>query len=476
MKYKSIGLLLICCSLLSSCSEPISFREYKNDIVDKDTYQRIEEDNYYKPEALGGVSYTVDDTSKTIDSYKDLYEYRSTRYLLNSVGEQNILVVPTCFSDDNLDTLPNGRDNTLRDLKVAFFGDEKFNQYESVASFYNKSSYGKLRIGGEVTSWCALENPSSYYLGLANKEDAVKKIYDYVISWCGSQEIDLDKYYIDNDSSKGVAIFIVYAHEFVESSSKDNLFWAYALINPNPICFASVHFMYLEGKKKIDARTYIHELGHAFGLDDYYDKDNGNTSYLGKVDMMDSSLGDHNPYSKMTLNWARPYVVTSKGEITIKPFTNSGEFILVNNSWNGSCMDEYLLIEYFVPGGLNHRFASSILDKPCIRIYHVDSRVGYFTKTLTYSFAGYINVASAPSNYYLRIGNENLSTSKNKLVKLLPSDSSLVDTVNRSDVYFEGDSFGYDSYQSFRFNNGSELSYKFKITNINNVNATILFE
>jgi len=465
VKIKSIGLILITSTLLSSCFFTSTFKKYTDYVKDFDTYEDVVGEGYIKPKEFSSIPYMDGSITKTITNYDDIYEHRNTRIRLNSVGTQNLLVIPVAFSDDNLNLLPKGKDNTLIDLKNAFFGIEGNTQFESVASFYNKSSYGKLILDGDVSSWCVLEHPASYYVNLNNKEQVVKDIYNYSINWYKQNYLDIEKYYIDNDENKGVSIFLVYAHEFVDNRSDDNLFWAYALIDPNPICFASVHFMYLEGKGKVDSRTYIHELGHAFGLDDYYDKKSGATNYLGMLDMMDSSIGDHNPYSKMLLNWARPYYISNHASINIRPFTFSSDFILINPKWNYSPFDEYLLVEYYVPSGLNNKFGEYIISKPCIRIYHVDSRAAFFIKTLTYRKEGYIEQMSAPSNYYLRIGNENLSSDSNKLIETISKDGILrLETLDYEKMYHKGDIF--DS--TYNFNNGLKVKVSIDIKNLNN--------
>ena len=137
--------------------------------------------------------------------------------------------------------------------------------------------------------------------------------------------------------------------------------------------------------KLVDAHTLIHETGHLLGLEDYYDYD-GKMGTAGGLDMMDNNIGDHTAYSKYSLGWTNPYVVTGDSEITIKPFESSGDMILIKDDWNHSAMDEYLLIEFYTPTGLNAKDAEAkyagiypiMFQKPGIKVYHIDSRLGYF--------------------------------------------------------------------------------------------------
>ena len=54
------------------------------------------------------------------------------------------------------------REEARENIKNAFFGDdvksssENKTGWESVSSYYKKSSYGKLVISGEVTDWCPI--------------------------------------------------------------------------------------------------------------------------------------------------------------------------------------------------------------------------------------------------------------------------------------------------------------------------------
>ena len=92
---------------------------------------------------------------------------------------------------------------------------------------------------------------------------------------------------------------------------------------------------------KVDTHTYIHETGHLLGLSDYYSQDaTQKFKPMGGMDMMDYNLGDENTFSKMLLNWTRPYVITGETTITINASNKIGDCILVPaKSWNGSSME-----------------------------------------------------------------------------------------------------------------------------------------
>ena len=91
-------------------------------------------------EATYGSNYSKNNLNKDTIGLGMGYRY------LPSVGESKILVIPIQTSDDKF---------TQKELKLiqdGFFGTEEETGWESVASYYEKSSYGKLSISGEVTA------------------------------------------------------------------------------------------------------------------------------------------------------------------------------------------------------------------------------------------------------------------------------------------------------------------------------------
>jgi hypothetical protein len=60
----------------------------------------------------------------------------------SSIREINALIIPVNFLDS--DTSKNAKQ--LDYIKAACFGDNSCNEFESLASFYHKSSYGQLEI------------------------------------------------------------------------------------------------------------------------------------------------------------------------------------------------------------------------------------------------------------------------------------------------------------------------------------------
>ncbi len=142
---------------------------------------------------------------------------------------------------------------------------------------------------------------------------------------------------------------------------------------------------------EVNTLTYIHETGHMLGLDDYYDYDFSGqspkqTDYVGGVggaDLMDYTVGDHSPISKILLGWITPTVVTtSTSNLTLVSLqsnvgNNEHQVLLIPKHWNDSYFDEYLLIDFYTPNELNRLSAGQygLFSEAGVRIYHIDATV-----------------------------------------------------------------------------------------------------
>lgn len=454
-----------------------------------DTGERIEGNNFYKPE-----SYRM--------NYEEIYQdfpYESDRMInFPHTGDAKLLVVPISFANYTCSKTHLGCKDTRVQIQNAFFGKESHTMGESVASYYAKSSFGKLRITGEVTPWYE----SSYRLEEIKTDVSYRLLSQLLtdaITWVKSK-VDISIYDQNQDGFIDSACFI-----YTAPYEEDTNLWAFQsslnatsnIASPNVKNFlwASCSFMNLTNAfSKPDARTYIHETGHLLGLDDYYPTDNSSYFPLGKSDMMDLNIGDHNVFSKMLLNWTRPYVVTGDCEISILPSYQNGDCILVKTGWNETAMDEYLLLEFYTPKGLyaqDSRLTFSYgnekihpLTKSGIKIYHVDARVGHYMTFSAQPFIGYDSEETRQrveelhqqgQRTYRKIANHNtasLSPDQNYLITLLEPDGS---TFNRNAASNQSLFQSGDSLSSYTFHDGSTLDYEITILSVANQEARIHF-
>ncbi len=481
--------------LLTSCSSSFGnvFEEFTDYSSNNNDFETIEGEGFYKPDSLK-LDYA--------EILKDWpYNNKQKQFVMPSLGEQRLLVIPVDFSNKVCSSLKFGCETTRAQISNAFFGIDKKNTFYSVASYYNTASFGKLHIRGKVADWYH----SNYNVeDIDENRNLVDEIVQNAVNYYKLNNNDIKDFDTNSDGFiDGVAL--IYATEFEE---KNTSFWAYEssvantpnLENPEPRSYfwASYSFMNANNKlSKVDAHTYIHETGHLLGLSDYYSTDDAQIFRpMGGMDMMDYNIGDHNVFSKMLLNWTCPYVVTDSAEITIKPSYLNGDCILIpTENWNGSAMDEYLLIELYTPQGVNRNDSRlkysdgenefSLMKKAGIKMYHVDARVAYFMTYSSSPFIGYLDDEGLEEKllefdeigqkYYRKIAHSNtLSNSKNGIPLIEVIDRRGQEYLKVGALYSDDSLLQKgDKLVSFVFNSGSELLYTVTIQDLNNEQATL---
>lgn len=319
---------------------------------------------------------------------------------LSSTTTQKALIIPLGFLDDNLKDIQS--EENLNRIDKAFNGSEEemnaLGGYCSVSTYYNKSSYNKISFEADVLpNWLIYEGTSNdFYQTYKNKPilglgavDYIKARYNAEYNKnehgaLGKDAKPLSYYDQDNDGFVDF-LWIVYS----KSTGTLNDWWAYvsyteylAKENDTEIQtfgFASIDWLD-QGYNGYDTHIFIHETGHAYGLLDYYDY-SGNWSPLGKLDMMDNNIGDHNSFSKFILGWLKPLIVDDSSIITLKSSNLYGEcFIIPSPNYNKTAFDEYLMVEFLTPEGLLDKKYNTYQNitgftKPGIRILHCDGRV-----------------------------------------------------------------------------------------------------
>lgn len=415
-----------------------------------------------------------------------------------------MLVIPIDFEDYPSSSLPS---DSLSRIRRAFFGKPSSSLY-SVASYYEESSYSRLQIKGKVTDWFRASKPSTSYesISLSTQKSSLSYIYKEALRWHDSTYPDdpSSNYAYQSESGESIVpVFFIYSrpYEGMDSGSisRSSFYWAFSMDNPAPIGFASYYMM----DEQATSRTYVHEMGHLLGLKDYYDEnaqeDVAEISPLGRADMMDASLGDHNPFSKMLLDWARPTYVTSSCEITLPSFTSTGEFVLLSPKWNNSIYDEYFLVSFYSPFGVNsydgkkgNGLNSSIPYKPGVMVYHVDARLEIYANNLhTYNYLPSSTLRTSGKKVDFARSNSigNLAYSSRCLIQLLDASSGSAalspyfvassitkqeEKINYRDVLFQkGDRLS--SLSDLSFHDGSKMSLDFEVQEVTATYAKIAF-
>ena len=408
---------------------------------------------------------------------------------LPSTGTYNALVIPVQFQGDKITS------TQLSNLNIAFNGTEEQTGWESVKTYYQKASYGKLNLSFDIQSVYNAQHNSSYYSSYSEKYTQDGETYTRTgeeiilleaLSYYENR-LDLTKYDHNNDGTID-AVYLIYSSS-VDYDNAD-FYWAYVTwyygdrqfdgLDAFYYLFAGFDFMdestardsgsgydKIDGLK-INAATYIHESGHLLGLDDYYDYDtqSGANEGLGGADMMDYTVGDQNVYSKTMLGWLEPTIVNSTQTVTIQSSQASASAILIPLNFNNSYFCEYLLIDLYSAQGLNALHASisdSVLYDGAeygVRIYHVSSSIN-----------------DPYNNSYGSFTDNNNSMSDIALLKLVEADGEKKFASTRgyaaaSDLWKAGDKLS-SVFPSYMRNDGKKVNFDISIDSVSATSAKI---
>ena len=467
---------------------------------------------------------------------------------LPSTGNPKVLVLPIEFSGDTF------TESRLQDIHTAIDGTPEETKYwHSLKSYYQTSSYGKLNmefvfadvynVGLSPTKWVDNYRHQSFtYLSgdTMTYADYIESLPQVAMEGAVQQFKDRggDTTELDQDGDGLIdACIMIYScrdlkHNPVLSLSKyGDLFWAYQFSDirdiqgnvESPIgCryfWASYDFFYegVDEGKGVDAHTLIHEMGHILGADDYYNYGDDSTMKAepsGGLMMMSYNIADHDIFTKLAYGWVTPYVVTGDCTLTLRPSYSSGDCILLADNWNGTCFDEFVILELYTPDGLNELDATipynstRAFSKAGIRIFHVDSRLVYGS-----SFDDYDNILEADG--YLSdeeiadfAMTSEVMTHDGKYIGVAATNSAALDATNiqgkgfdliqiiqargtnltrfgdlstNADLFQTGDVFSLSSYSAFfprksTLNNGEKLPYKVTFEEVNDGYATVKIE
>lgn len=406
-------------------------------------------------------------------------------------GEYSCLVVPVQFAGD---TISN---SDLDKLDKAFNGSETDTGWESVSSYYYKSSYGKLCMSFDIQNVYATTKNADYYNQYSKEVDLGD---GYTTTQTGAEllllevlaklenQMDLTKYDYNNDGCID-GVYLIYSAP-VEYEDDSSIYWAYVSyyvageednqtfdgLDAYYYLFAGFDFMdedadtadgyemsgIIDGLQ-INAGTYIHETAHMLGIDDYYDyfPDEGSDEGVGGADMMDCTVGDHNPYTKLMMGWVTPEFVTQTATYSISSFTEEGDFLLIPLDYNHSYFCEYLLIDFYTASWLNQLHASQdnsyLYDGAAygVRIYHV------------------VSWAEHPyDNDYGSFTDCNNSLSTTALIKLLEADgtkkfSDSDGYAMADDLWQTGDSLSA-VFPNYKRADGAKLNFDIVIEHVGN--------
>ena len=454
-----------------------------------------------------------------------------------SVNKAKLLVIPVWFENDSANYINESKKEDLKkDIETAYFGTNEETGWRSVKTYYEEESHGALTISGTVSDWYTETRSVSQFASESNGSSMTKSLASTASNWYFNNNPSESRSDYDLDSDGYLdGVMLIYAYpdySALGNYSYRNL-WAYCFwvagnnasyLSPkaNQYFWASYDFMFSYGTAaehtgksrrgsghtdhcNIDAHTYIHEMGHMFGLDDYYDYSQQYNS-AGGFSMQDHNIGGHDAYSVLALGWGEAYIPTETVTINLKPMQSSGEMILLTPEWNehNSPFDEYLLLEYYTPTGLNefdtnYRYGNYVQGPNTrgIRLWHVDARLTSYRGSYTFSGlltnpndkTGYGVVTAMTNTYdgngvssgYLSpLGSEYYNFN---LLQLIHNDKTIDNSASKRNLSaeslfktndtFDMSSYGDQFYRNGKLNSNSDLGFTFTVNGFTDEFASI---
>ena len=487
------------------------------------------------------------DTNANRASYKYSDFVSNNAYAISctpSIGTTKLLVIPVWFTDSSNYIKTEKRDYVREDIQKVYFGTNDEVGWRSVKTFYEEESLGSLTLTGTVSAWYECGKSSSNYATdpatASNGAPKTSALVESATNWYFSNHTSENRRDYDADGDGYLdGVMLIYAapdYSTTGRDSDDNLwaycFWIqdYSAQNPsnpgvNAFFWASYDFMYGQevassrtgktyhagdtSKCNLDAHTFIHEMGHMFGLEDYYDYSSSSYQPAGGFSMQDHNVSMHDPFSSFALGWGKAYVPTESTTIDLKPFATDGEMIILSPSWNAynSPFDEYLVLEYYTDLGLNEfdttnkymrqygkNYPTGTHDYG-IRLWHVDAR-------LLYTNAGSFSASKITTNPRISGGRVTLMMSNTysgggaddycsplgtsyanyNLLQLIRNNTSAnykpKDMFSASHLFKAGDTFSMDKYGKQFYKTGKldsniDLGFTFEVNACNSTYASI---
>ncbi len=458
------------------------------------------------------LSYTYDDYTK------------NNYYTVDNCpleGNPKLLIIPVWFNDSNNFISESKKESVRNDIEKAYTGTTEETGWHSVKSYYETESFNKLTLSATVTDWYDLDKSYTEYAQESKTSQTVDLIKKASDDYFSDHSSDNRKNYDSNKDGYLDGVMIIYAapdYMTLGNDSYKNL-WAYcywtgaaavkAAPTANVFFWASYDFLYGSNVKEktghlyargytengvtVDTHCFIHEMGHVFGLLDYYDYSNYDYTPAGGFSMQDYNVGGHDPYSVISYGWADPYIPNNSMTISLRDFQSTHDVILLaNHSVTNSPFDEYLLLEYYTPTGLNefdsaYQYRDQYPQGPSvrgIRLWHVDARLYSYSR---YKFTTNPNdgdVYHSMSNSYdanhgSYLGEEYYNYNILQLIRndthssYTPKDNLSAESLFKAGETFDMSTFSSQFVNGSKMNDKNALGWSFKVEQINENRAII---
>ncbi len=312
-------------------------------------------------------------------------------------------------------------------------GDPANSPYESLATYYLRSSYNQLDLrSGNTFAWYKTSyDRSDVKETAAGRESLIKEALDFF----NSQGHDFSQY--DNNSDGVIDYFLVFWAG--PDTGWGNFWWGWQLVFSDTnykldgTRLGKYSFQWAEDPvgSNFNNRVSIHETGHALGQADFYDYNDkiGPDGGIGGLDMMHGNKGDHGCFTKWMFGWITPKTIANgRHTLTLNASGTSEDAVIVwPNITTGDLFSEFFMVQN------RHRVGNDNTPEipgDGILIWHIDAHLNSTGRDFLYD------------NSY----------SDHKMVRLMEADgreeiegckkggcSSVGDA---GDYYDSGDSFG----------------------------------
>lgn len=313
---------------------------------------------------------------------------------LPCVGETNILMFvvdfPDCKRTDHY---------SAEEIYERTFGPEDRNSsaypMESISAFYQRASYGRLQMNGDVFLYNAKESVNNYVNPSGNyaSYDGTDKLLNEIM-YAFDDQIDFRKY--DTDGNRVIDTIIL---ALPEAAGEDN-WWPCSggyygenyfdgVIGGN-LCYGE---WALSDRAGFNG-TWTHELGHAMGLPDYYryqnyqntaedDYGRGLSGDAGWA-TMDDALGDMTAFDKLMYGWYTEdevYIYSGGTQTyTLQSSQYAPNCLIIPRGDLNGFYSEYFVIESVTPDennamGFTYRQPFRMFKDSGVRILHCDAEI-----------------------------------------------------------------------------------------------------
>lgn len=299
-------------------------------------------------------------------SQQQIQEFQSKRNFRNNelktrresnngdfVRNPNLLVVLVNFTNATMQT--SNINQFTHQIKDSNYNSGNFTG--SVRDYFFDNSFEQMDPNFHVIGPYTLNHPYSFYG--ANEDNCSQMVVDALNIADTADDIDLSIF--DNDGDGQVdLVHVIYAGQGEHYTGQTSQIWAHMWYVENSPTYDGVQLHRYSCSSELGQYNacdgigaVCHEMGHVFGLPDFYDSDydesGGTAATTGEFDVMAEGSYNNNcltpPYYSMVernmIGWAVADTITANATYTLEPIIESNNALHLDLD-----EDEYLTFEY----------------------------------------------------------------------------------------------------------------------------------